>query len=106
MTNRTAVLATNATLKGPCLGCKADAYRTHEDGPVSHSESGEEECDLPPEAYERVTITLDLHFIRADLDDGWAGKVEELAASCRAALREVIGDDGGAYEPNTVWTNR
>jgi hypothetical protein len=62
--------------------------------------------ELADEDYARVTISLDLHFIKADLDQGWEGKLEELAASCRAALNEVIGDDGGAYQPNTVWTNK
>lgn len=102
---KTATLPAGA-LKDKCTECGDDAYRTQLDGPVSHSDSGEAECDLPDEAYGRVTISLDLHFIKADLDEGWAGKMEELAASCRAAVNEVIGDDGGAYQPNIVWTNK
>ena len=33
-----------------------------------------------------------------DLDQGWQSDLNEFGASCEAALREVIGDDGNAYE--------
>lgn len=34
-----------------------------------------------------------------DASTGWGGDRSEVAASIRATLHELIGDDGGAYVP-------
>jgi hypothetical protein len=46
-----------------------------------------------------VKITVTMEMPDQDLETGWFGKPHELAASVRARLDEVYGDDGGAYSP-------
>jgi len=99
--NTTAELPTDH-LNGDCTHCGERSYRTAQDAPVFHSETGEQPCiDVT-----RVTITVDVHFLMDDLTRGWNGDRAEMAASVVATLHEVIGDDGDAYPPNAVWTNK
>lgn len=46
-----------------------------------------------------ATITLTVTISDDDLAQGWAGDVDEFRESAKAALWEVQGDDGGAYQP-------
>lgn len=45
------------------------------------------------------TITLNVTISDADLEQGWFGNLREFTESAKAALLEVQGDDGGAYQP-------
>jgi hypothetical protein len=47
--------------------------------------------------YATVVVTVSIR--DTELATGWDGDTTEYAASIRATLREVIGDDGGAYVP-------
>jgi hypothetical protein len=45
------------------------------------------------------TILLAVTLADDEVEIGWNGDIDEVAESVRAALHEVIGDDGGAYVP-------
>lgn len=45
------------------------------------------------------TITLHVTVSDDDLLQGWNGDIDEFRESAKAALWEVQGDDGGAYQP-------
>ena len=49
-----------------------------------------------------ITATVLVTISADDLASGWAGNRDELGESIRATLHELIGDDGGAYEPLEV----
>lgn len=49
-----------------------------------------------------VTLTVDVTVEGDDLADGWGDDLAELAASVRATLSELVGDDGGAYVPTVT----
>lgn len=49
-----------------------------------------------------VTVVATVAITHDDLNEGWDGDLGEFAASVRAALHELVGDDGGAYVPDIV----
>jgi hypothetical protein len=45
----------------------------------------------------RLTVAVEV--TAEEFAQGWNSDMDEFAASARATLHELIGDDGGAYQP-------
>src|SRR5688500_20359754 len=93
---RIAALADPNALHGPCAECGLPAYRIRLDGPISHSDTGEAECDL---AEPTTTVTLTVSIPTAALNEGYGATPSEFADAIVGRLNEVDTNTGGVVVP-------
>lgn len=90
---------TDTALHGPCGECGEHAYRIRLDGPISHSDTGESECEpVQP----TTTVTLTVSIPAALLADEFDGTPSELADAICGRLIEIDTNTGGVVVPTVT----
>lgn len=100
MTNpsKSATIAGTA-LHGPCGECGEHAYRVRLDGPISHSDTGEAECEP---GQPTTTVTLTVSIPTALLAEEFDDTPSELADAICGRLIEIDTNTGGVVVPSVT----